>query len=318
MSLPDELLNEPFPDYRDNGLRVEIVIPRPRFEYTISASRVEVKMRGEILHSKQHYTWSVPSKSSSRISILNVYDTYGLEIAVLFLQHVLGMKAKYDCFIDVYLDGCLSALGISVPKSYIPPDIEKLVTAHLNKIDKRQPRGISDATVCTLPIELVPLVTQSLRISKAVSSLILAHRETLVPIMSHVIGWCASDRTLYYKEFVDWRSQHFSISRMHDGQFLLQPSTGGHLRRSNPRVMGVGTKSYRAYYRSRGCNPDRAMLHLLAKLQQDVATMSLIEVGAWLCQLSSDSSVQANEMATSAEHLRTLLSKKLEQIMQAS
>lgn len=83
--IPEELLNEPY-TYDDNGLRPEIrQVGRSKFRFEIADSGTPTCIVGRQLitrvESPRRRYHAMPSKRRTSVSVINVYDAYGLDIA---------------------------------------------------------------------------------------------------------------------------------------------------------------------------------------------------------------------------------------------
>lgn len=121
-TLPEELLSEPYKlTIPYSSLHscdlAEIIVPRPRFLFEITTEYVSVTVGSHIVRLLYHPDpidpSSLPSKRTSNISLLTVYDTYGIVRAREFLHYLYyGMKDGRGVWLDTYLSGCAYALEL--------------------------------------------------------------------------------------------------------------------------------------------------------------------------------------------------------------
>ena len=120
-----ELSNESFSFvFHDNGYRPEITVARPAFYSEINDYYVQALVQdGEMwfhvssLDDNQlDDDEELPEKCTSEVSILNVYDTYGLDISLVFLRYLRLHKIwrRHWQWLHVYLEACTFVLGIEV------------------------------------------------------------------------------------------------------------------------------------------------------------------------------------------------------------
>lgn len=343
-SLPLELLNEPFTD-DDNGLRVEIIVSRPlfRFEISMPLTRVSIGTREVICVSAGR----CPAKRTSNVSIQTVYDTYGFAIMLLFLKHLRSLSEVDEKSVYAYIEGSAHALDLIVETD----ERDFVVDAILDELVRRQELAIGltrqerelvrevlslmgrrrdcaldehdieshpDLSSRSLPLELVALITNSLRISKAVSTLVRARRVLIIPSIEHVSGrarlTCIHTRTVrsraMSRQLTRDTAHQVSIAKWTVDCFCLQASIRGCARGS---IVSCGYAddrpsrslySYHAYYRSQGCDPKVGMKTLLDWLEGEVETMDVNELCAWTVQLISDMAVAIYHKQVTTQELR--------------
>ena len=183
-SLPEELLNEPY-TYRDSGLRPEYKIQRPFFLFSafegggasciVGSSRISVS-------EGQSYSLAIPlEKCVSRFSVVSVYDTYGLRITYEFLKHLYFQKRYRSSWLVTYLRGSLAILDLgTLDSTHENADVMhwcSLLLSRLSELDSKQPRPIEQVTSSSvLPIEMLALITNSVRLSKNVAREVISQR----------------------------------------------------------------------------------------------------------------------------------------------
>ncbi|CAH6419534.1 Hypothetical protein POVR2_LOCUS38 [uncultured virus] len=175
VDLPLELYNEPYSWY-DNEYRAEIVTLRDEFRYEIRGSTATCSIRdGMIEGEEQDYT--TPSKATSNVSVLTVYDTYGLQVTYAFLKNLYSRKYQQDApdWLMIYLEGSMMAIDPAYEESgyqgpYSILYLCLLIYSELELIDRETFRPLDSLEPSSmLPTDIVARITGSERISKAVT-----------------------------------------------------------------------------------------------------------------------------------------------------
>ncbi|CAH6419592.1 Hypothetical protein POVR2_LOCUS98 [uncultured virus] len=194
--LPIELLNEPIATV-DNGYRVELIVPRQEFDFEVTYSTVyyeDCSIDCSIGEDRMPYPES-PSieelesnyntkstKLACQHSVLNIYDTYGLEITKLFLDNLRARRHLPRIVRTSYLYYSLVAMDSTNDYSAWQLDIKELsvlVLNKLNELEDNKPRASESITlVPELPIELLVRIINSKRISKVLSVQVEQFRKT--------------------------------------------------------------------------------------------------------------------------------------------
>jgi hypothetical protein len=324
MQLPPELLNEPFA-YDDNKYRVEIIVSRPRFVFKIEEQKVVVLIGGKYIASCPsafEIGGCQPSKCSSNVSVLTVCDTYGIRIALEFLKHLLSISSSHPEWVNTYLIGCMATLSLPLYVSGSALSKCSLICYELEKRDERASQELvaSSSVSQAFPPELVALITNSLRISKEVSALVIMRRSSTIPTLEEVRDWSMmpgtylkSDTYLVVRQYERSAMRMYSITKRDDGYYSLDTRIDGRILSMFRYETEVATSlyNYYSYWISRGCNPKKSILLMLERLKKQSLTTE--EVCAWIVQLSCDSlSSTKIEYATEDElraHLLVLIDK---------
>ncbi|CAH6420736.1 Hypothetical protein POVR2_LOCUS240 [uncultured virus] len=187
INLPSELLNEPYsreprPPY------CKIVRPQ-RFMFCIVRTIAHCVVDYNVL--KSIYTTyrrgdQQPVKSSSACSVLAVYELYGLDISLAYLDH-LSVKdlsmLRERAWIQLYLRGSLSEIQQAGPIHN--ENIQALIgllSSELRRLEQAQPVVATDSSCCTLPIEIVARIVRRVDISTRLTS-ILYSTDSIYPTM---------------------------------------------------------------------------------------------------------------------------------------
>lgn len=302
--LPLELLNEPYAMV-DNGFRPEIVVRRSNFYFDTGRY-----MGGLALQKK-----------STRVSVLNIYDTYGLNITLSFLKYIWEEKREpvYRWrWLHAYVAESCAALGyspIELPNNYEAMIL--LVVRHLVRLDEKYPKVIESDVTISLPLELVARITGSERLSKAVSKEVWRLR-CIPPLPCHLLTEGGSTTTLdrdgIFSVFAGECTVELEVKR--DKYTLTVDRDWDRM----PDLCGVHDKVVAAslwlYYRefeTIGCNADKHIglfLDSLASRFSSVGSQNIEEACAWLVQLTADNVDGEMEIRMSKE-VRVLSEEEL-------
>lgn len=225
--IPVELLNEPFA-FEDNGRRPPIVTPtRQSFLFLIDAELEEVKcwVGGKKIVShdfhKLYAGSTLPAKTATNISVVSVYDIYGLDVTCSFVRHLYSLTYKdigIHYWIMTYFVGSLSVLrpGIEDVVDMHHKDalvsITSLLLLNLTQMDAAQPK-LSHELVQhdgNLPVEVLARVLDNPTISKALYTATIFRR--------------CIDPTL---EDLEADNENSSTISLADGSYLLEWSAEG-------------------------------------------------------------------------------------------
>lgn len=115
-TLHHDLANEPYTS-EDTGYRPELKVKRPFFSFKIDKHSIATcSVNNKTIISNRVYTNNIPYKSCTNISVVNVYDTYGLDMTYSFLYYVYHNRYSvvdgivYQDWLKVYLGGSLIIL----------------------------------------------------------------------------------------------------------------------------------------------------------------------------------------------------------------
>ena len=181
VDLPIELLNEPF-TLEDNHKRIlKIRDYRELFSFEMTNTGIKFKIGVQ--------TWEIVvevnpllSKTKTNVSVIAIYDNYGLSITYEFLRHLHESKGRHQfwnpAWISCYLDAALLILkpGINVNLSSLS-GLDEIATkcsyllAELSYIDSLAPKATEELVQSSihLPIELLSLITQNPTLSKGIA-----------------------------------------------------------------------------------------------------------------------------------------------------
>ena len=178
IDLPSELLNEPYS--RE---------PQPPYCKIVRPQRFVFHVEGIIAHCivgyrlfKSIYATSrcgdrVPRKSVSSCSVLAVYELYGLDISLAYLDHLavkdLGILRE-RAWIELYLRSSVFEIQQTQPVSNnnIHTLID-LLKSELRELEQAQPIVTTSLVTCpTLPIEIVARIVSRVDISAQIANIL--------------------------------------------------------------------------------------------------------------------------------------------------
>lgn len=316
-ALPAELANEPYSFY-DDKLRPEIIRRRQRFEYRIVDDGVECYV-GDRRTSWTQYDLGLLrhgrniDKISSNVSVIAVYDRYGIPGAYTYLKHLYERKyyADYPAFLYIYLEGSLMVLRPDFKTTqevrdggiaYILNLCSQLLL-ELVALDAKQPKMLGELRPVrkgTLPPDVLALITGSQRLSKPISDRVRAEKcaETLTrdelwnrdsDIDKKTYSFANRDGGGYV---LSTDSENWQLTRDEE-VFTLARGRGPSLlnirREREPEQFSLG--DYEQAYQRKGCNVNRQMREMMTALLRrfSIATQSnLKDVLPWVVQLSYD------------------------------
>lgn len=307
VAVPEELLNEPY-SYEDNGLRPEVRnTHRLAFNFTIendgtpvcSIGRQSLSRRQE---SPRRSPYDLPSKRWTALSVINVYDTYGLAITKSFLEYLYYNKydAEYPSWLALYLVGSLCVIKPELVEEwynvseYFVPYLVSVLIIDLTQIDANQPRMLGSLTTVeqNLPEEVLNKILASRRMSKTMTQTLLASR-------------CAEEPTDEELWSIGGYNNMYRAVRLGSGSYVNTiESQGRHpeiwIERVKERfkvettlyfqdrdtedddvVIKYGIVDYMEVYKRRGCNVMESMRRWITALRCKVYIMNLEDLQAW-------------------------------------
>lgn len=290
--LPLELLNEPF-CILDNGLRVELIEKRPKFNWSIPDIVTDM------------------AKTTSNASILNVYDTYGLEIAIEYVKHLLYISTEETySWISSYIEESYLYLGLQ--DSYpVRPIVEysALIVQELRTLDSKKVYGIASNACCEMPIELVVRIIPSVRLSKRVTEQVWLSRSQCPKMLDvpTVFPYAVLQGNVYscYVEQLGM-DLYGMANNLCDIQLVTLYPVGDEvgtrclefssvqdvdLSTLTDTKVAISLLDYRNYYTDLGCNVSKHMNVFLDKLLarfRTVDSSNACDCSAWIVQLLAD------------------------------
>lgn len=314
--VPIELWNEPYA-FIDTGDRPEIVVSRPVFKYSIRERILTAGVGGMARYRNTNLSADqIPEKSNSNISVITVYDTYGLDIAYSYLRHLFLYKydKQHPEWLALYLLGSLSVLtpkAIEGEVAVRPVDILYLCTrliAELVSLENKQPKMLGTLQPSSqLTTDIIGKITGSERISKSVTAGARAVRCTEVPTWEELDAVTMEDGgpnalsngnqfvLVYEVDTEDAVGESAWILSRAGDDFTLSfkdgTETPGHLDLDGYDLAQYPLETYEAVFQSRNCNARASVHGMLVDLKRRLVVVTeanVAEVSAWIVQLSYD------------------------------
>lgn len=178
--LPEGLENEPYA-YEDTEFRAELSHTRERFEFRIDEGgsafcRVgKEELQGPRIERGRR---PLPKKRTSNVSVVSVYDVYGLQATYAYLKYLYEVKydPHFPSWLTTYLRGSLMVLR---PGPFLYSEYEgsalllsSLVLMEIAALDSREPKMLGELRQMRqgeLPSEIVSKIVGSRRVSHAVT-----------------------------------------------------------------------------------------------------------------------------------------------------
>ncbi|CAH6419554.1 Hypothetical protein POVR2_LOCUS59 [uncultured virus] len=322
VTLPLELLNEPYAYlFEDNDYRPELVVVRPRFLFEIvkSLQQVRVSIGGRVV-THEYFVYEETevtlSKVSSKCSILNVYDTYGLDLTYAFINYIYHNKfyQAHSSLLIAYVEGSYvhifghhSGMVSRDDRSRIALHIRLILVELLSRENNKSKLDYElQGGMATLPLDLLGRILPSERISKQLRTEVRSNACVTIPSLEVVQGWSngytnthiargnnvhgfttniPNERNSYPLELAINEDETYTIRWLTDRQAII-------MLREGP-LAAVSLQAYADYFISRGCNKDRSLAIVLSDVKRRLSYITvdnLLEACAWLLQLAYDTS----------------------------
>ena len=330
VTLPAELLNEPYAD-ADTGDRPERkVFDTGSFFFAAYANGEAICSVGEKdIHYKHPYPIESVRlvKSLCHFSVVDIYHTYGLDIARLYIDWLWSEKnPPRSIWLYTYLRGSLAVMGVEVIEYGICLpilDLIQLLKSELTVLDQRQPRCLEEITnPPVLPVEIIARIVNSTRVSKALTSTVVSMRGIDLPSVRELA--CYSYPVTIFekgKYFCTWTNAEqdqpaiYEWSLTVEGDiYTLSYLTGDEVQDSecDGYIAEYSLDSYEHAYNFRGCNGSEVVLARLRDLLVRFRTVTddnISEVCAWIVQLSDDSKTGTSTRLIGREGLKAELDR---------
>lgn len=313
MLMPNELLNEPFTD-NDDEYRPEIIVPRGKFHYVIHDGMVSCTVRSTVLEGsdgQRYFTvpYILPKKRTSKVSVLNIYDTYGLQIAYLFLKYLYYHKyhSKHPQRLIVYLRGSLNALNSNNENGDDVHDnvlyLSSLIMMELLLLESKNPMIVTPIVPVPegyLTNDVLSLIIKSNRVSKKLSGSAVYHAR---PSEAEMYYGAVHPMTmhLYHRGkphvLVCWTSQgHLQqLSLIKDYEYYhFKSLTGDEVKEIDEEgyISTFSVFDYEKAYSSSRCVGKREVISMLMDIKRscynDSNGCKIDDMCGWIVQLSYD------------------------------
>lgn len=310
-----ELLNEPYCyAFEDNGERPEFTVGRPRFSLEIDEDTIFIRVGSLVIGVYDHYMPSylaLPEKSGTNFSVLNVFDTYGLDVTYAFLNYIYTKKfySNHQMWLVAYLAGSY----FYITGTHLPGSMEEegssayyFITSLLLQLVVREQKKfkleyeLKESGV--LPPEIVGRIVGSERISKEVGREVRSTRCTSIPTIEEVSGQSAHDGVRWVSEeaylYIITNPEEgvyldYQFRRVSEDQYELTVESIGsdELEYPEGELVSESLYSYYATFVKRGCNGKTGVDLVLSDLKKRLSVLTednVGEIGTWLLQLLAD------------------------------
>ncbi|CAH6419875.1 Hypothetical protein POVR2_LOCUS110 [uncultured virus] len=291
--LPLELLNEPFV-LVDNGLRAELIEKRLKFNWSIPDMVTDI------------------AKTTSNVSILNVYNTYGLQIAIEYVKYLLYISTEeIESWISSYIEDSYLHLGLK--HSWSTKTVAQYsisIIKELRRLDSKNVYGLPTDACCNMPVELVARMIPSVRLSKRVTEQVwlLRARCPEMEDVATIFPYAVMQGNVYRCYVEQLGTDLFGMANnLCDIQLVtLYPDDVGTRRLEFSLVedvnlctlrdtkVAISLLDYRNYYADLGCNVSKHMNVFLDKLLarfSSVDSSNACDCSAWIVQLLADNEI---------------------------
>lgn len=315
-SLSIELANEPY-SFDDNGLRPEIIKQRQRFFFEIcnQDQTVSCSIGPHVIRESYRSGYAddipVPEKRMSNVSVVTVYDTYGLQTAYSYLKHLYYNKTRTEPkWLATYLRGSLYVLNPKSESLYRNlSNLEQItilstqILLYLAAIEMKQSyvSNQSQSSNVQLPDEVLSRILTSKRISHSVNQSIKDVQCSTEPTEDELWNVKRSDdsrrtirRTTDNAMFNHSGKIEWYLVRV-GSDFKLTVDRDKTRPRAIPaqyaKIAEYPLNDYEAIYRNRQCNVPVSMKRLFQEISYHLSTVhedNLLEACGWLVQLSSE------------------------------
>jgi hypothetical protein len=239
-------------------------------------------------------------KCTNYFSIVNIYDTYGLEITRLFLHHLLANKRQKEAnWLACYLLGSLIVLNREAQdmdrSEYDVENLSSILWSELVALDSQQPVASEPLLLAPpLPIELIAKIVNSARISKSLSSIVLSIRAETEPNEEELVDstypstMCVRGRYLctWIEQGSHMRDHSWSIVTplsehecnqieewslaVDHGVYRLQHLIGDEVKddECDGYTIVHSLNLYECIYNNRGCNGPSVVISMLQKMSR--------------------------------------------------
>jgi hypothetical protein len=333
VNLPDELKNEPY-SISDNGFRPEIRVKKIYYKFGIQILRDNTSKIYAIVEQGIYQRDSVgvpefyiPEKLISYISVVDIYENYGINVTYSYLRHICidnPISRKNPDWLWFYLETSMSVLNNNYrpPTSVKDPETRNLYLSSLliSNFLVMESEKIKLPTPITtveqkIPFEILAKITGSKRLSKKVSDIVQHNKCINDPMTTEELSMMELDSDKYYPTLFDnnkyycqykiKESDHFNSYDYFEYSFKDLNTNGPYhfvlekIDKSDyiyfisiRKIVQYPLISYRKAYARRGCNVidiKTVLLSLLVNLSKtEVTVHNFGFVCAWIIQLSID------------------------------
>jgi hypothetical protein len=318
VDVPKELENEPYAIV-DTGLRPEIKIPS-KISYLFELGSDEIWIRiGQKMWTID-ITTRLPGKKRTRISVLDIYENYGIDVAYSYLSKLYyNPISRINIKLMVaYLESSLMVINpefqSNIKRLESVGEFSDMYALHLSSLLLLELTGIEnkrpyvpidlpkETTINVLPEDIVTKIVGSTRLSKSTAEKVISNR--CASILTEDELYIASlytesietrkvpDRDKYYAEYEqDNIYYEYSITGSYPGPFHLNylQNQNDFIEEYDPSY-GYSLSIYKEAYRHRGCPTTKYILKLLKNISEmEINKDNYGDACFWIIQLGVDS-----------------------------
>ena len=242
------------------------------------------------------------TKAVCCITVGHIYDHYGLEIALLYLER-LTSDLFFERWIRTYLRGCARAMQVPLTIEAISSSdgMAALLSRHLTKHDARQPRmkGALVPLSTPLPLEIVARIVHSPLICKGVTRHLSdedrLRRPCLLELERASIGMLRRSTEHTHLQYLLWHATGAEAHSQHmQWAVCVSPALslthGGIRERKHDDPITV---QYSLAVYDKIWGDKKRTISMLQKMKRDLAVVTGRErdyIAGWVVQLSYDTS----------------------------
>jgi hypothetical protein len=334
VTLPDELKNEPY-TISDNEYRPDIRVKKTYYKFIVQILRnnnskiyanVEkgIYYRNSIGIPEKH----IPEKLKTNISVIDVYENYGLDVTYSYLRYICldnPISRKNPSWLSFYLETSMIILQNDFKPSIWPLKdavtqnlyMCSLLLSHFLIIENKKVKilGPFIETQYTIPLEIVSKITDSKRLSKKFSETVQYNKCVDNPMTTEELiladldekenYFVISNNNRYYCQYTiknldnineyDYFEYSFDIGTVNNPyRFTLRkinrPYYKHYIKKSD--IIQHSLIIYKKAYAKRGCKQNdikKAILSILYELTKiKITDDNFKDVCGWILQLSVD------------------------------
>ncbi|CAH6420487.1 Hypothetical protein POVR2_LOCUS173 [uncultured virus] len=220
IALHPDLINEPYRK-KDTGVRHDCFpdSETPYFTFSCKSGKPTCTIGRVTVTSNKTFKMKRNWKLESNLTVLDVYNTYGLDMACSYLHHICKLKlsAKYPDMLRIYLIGNLSLVQLELaariyePKMLSSPVQDILISSYallseLAMREGKQPRMLGELVPheTNLPVELLAKIFQSKRINKQIAEQVTMQRQSRSLRVGEVAARAIYPSVKYSNQFRYW------------------------------------------------------------------------------------------------------------------
>ncbi|CAH6419881.1 Hypothetical protein POVR2_LOCUS113 [uncultured virus] len=326
VDLPEELLNEPFA-YEDNGYRPEVTVRRPPFLFQIE----DIAGRPNCLSGRARVIGTDNDEGSAdgvvkpatNISVVTVYDTYGLAVAYKYLEYLHAMPYNSPDSVDVpswivvYLIGSLCVLQPDTDQRTETFDTTNYhilylcsqLMRELEYLESSKPKmlgSIEEVATDVLPADILSRIVGSRRVSKEIAEDVQREQctellDSLEVSRANAGNYRGSTVLLRAGTCMLISSSGSEWRLIREGRrFVLQYREESNSLNAymNGTIVNYPLATYSKAYRARGCNPAASIVVLLERIRRETLTSEeyVLSMMKWLVQLSYELDTNKQDM----------------------